>query len=72
MCIACGKLWIVVDNPVTLIKLIIFIALAGYSGTPLIKKSGIKPEMKVLLLGAPDNYFTLLDYDVSQQIITAK
>jgi hypothetical protein len=47
-------------------------ALAGYSGTPLIKKLGIKPEMKILLLNAPDNYFTLLDNDVSKQIITAK
>jgi hypothetical protein len=46
--------------------------LAGYSGTPLIKKLGIKPQMKVLLLNAPDNYFTLLDSDVSQQIITVK
>jgi hypothetical protein len=47
-------------------------ALAGYSGTPLIKKLGIKPEMKVLLLNAPDNYFTLLDSDVSKQIIAVK
>jgi hypothetical protein len=47
-------------------------ALAGYSGTPLIKKLGIKPEMKVLLLDAPENYFTLLDHDISQQIISGK
>jgi hypothetical protein len=32
----------------------------GYSGTPLLKKLGIKPEMKILLVDAPDNYFDLL------------
>ncbi len=47
-------------------------ASVGYSGTPLIKKLGIKPEMKILLLEAPENYFTLLEHNVSQQIITAK
>jgi hypothetical protein len=47
-------------------------ALAGYSGTPLIKKLGIKPEMKVLLLDAPENYFTLLENDVTDQVITGK
>jgi hypothetical protein len=30
-------------------------AMAGYSGTPLPKKLGIKPEMSVALLGAPKN-----------------
>jgi len=34
--------------------------LAGYSGTPLIKKLGIKEEMKVQLIGQPENYFDLL------------
>jgi hypothetical protein len=30
--------------------------LAGYSGTPLPKKLGIKPEAEVLLLDAPDGF----------------
>jgi hypothetical protein len=46
--------------------------LAGYSGTPLIKKLGIKPEMKILLLRTPNNYFDLLQQDVTHQSITAK
>ena len=40
---------------------------AGYSGTPLIKKLGITPEMKVLILHAPENYFQLLDANLSKQ-----
>jgi len=43
-------------------------ASAGYSGTPLLKKLGIKPEMKVLLIEQPDNYFELLDTDISDQL----
>jgi hypothetical protein len=35
-------------------------ATAGYSGTPLLKKLGIQPAMKLLLINAPDNYFALL------------
>jgi hypothetical protein len=34
-------------------------ATAGYSGTPLIKKLGIKPEMKLLLINQPPDYFEL-------------
>ena len=45
---------------------------AGYSGTPLIKKLGIKPETKILLLNAPDNYAELLDTDIRHQLITRK
>jgi hypothetical protein len=33
---------------------------AGYSGTPLAKKLGIKPGQRVALLGAPSNYRKLL------------
>jgi len=44
----------------------------GYSGTPLIKKLGIKPDTKVLLLNAPDNYTELLETDISHQLITGK
>ncbi len=33
---------------------------AGYSGTPLAKKLGIKPGMRVVALDAPGDYATLL------------
>ncbi len=33
---------------------------AGYSGTPLAKKLGIKPGFRVLTVGAPPNYRALL------------
>ena len=36
-------------------------AAAGYSGTPLPKKLGIKPGMRVLLVGAPDDVGATLD-----------
>jgi hypothetical protein len=45
---------------------------SGYSGTPLIKKLGIKPEMKVMLLNVPGNYSELLEADIAGQIITGK
>ncbi|OOQ61666.1 DUF3052 family protein [Mucilaginibacter pedocola] len=32
---------------------------AGYSGTPLAKKLGIKPGFKVLLINQPEHYFGL-------------
>lgn len=35
--------------------------MAGYSGTPLAKKLGIKEGSKVLLVGQPDGYAKLLD-----------
>jgi hypothetical protein len=41
---------------------------AGYSGTALLKKLGIKPEMKVLLIDAPVNYFELLETDITSQL----
>jgi hypothetical protein len=44
-------------------------ATAGYSGTPLLKKLGINPEMKVLLINKPDDYFNLLEADVSNQSV---
>jgi hypothetical protein len=40
----------------------------GYSGTPLLKKLGIKPEMKVMLLNQPDDYYTLLETNISDQL----
>ncbi|GAB2827944.1 hypothetical protein [Ferruginibacter profundus] len=47
-------------------------AATGYSGTPLLKKLGIKPEMKVLVLDMPDNYFDLLEQDISGQLVKGK
>lgn len=47
-------------------------ALAGYSGTPLIKKLGISPGMKVLLVNAPADYFELLQADISGQLVSSK
>ncbi|HEX2627585.1 MAG TPA: hypothetical protein VHM26_01190 [Chitinophagaceae bacterium] len=41
----------------------------GYSGTPLIKKLGITPPMKILLLNQPGNYYELLEADISKQLI---
>jgi hypothetical protein len=35
--------------------------MAGYSGTPLVKKLGIKSESEVLLVSAPDGYRHRLD-----------
>jgi len=32
---------------------------AGYSGTPLSKKLGIKPGFRIMLINAPEYYFTL-------------
>ncbi len=43
---------------------------AGYSGTPLPDKLGIKPGMKILLVNAPDNYSSLLNKDISKQLCT--
>jgi len=43
-------------------------ATAGYSGTPLLKKLGIQPQMKVMLIDQPDNYFELLESDIRNQV----
>ena len=42
-------------------------ATAGYSGTALIKKLGIKPEMKVLIINKPEDYYKLLEVDITDQ-----
>jgi hypothetical protein len=42
-------------------------ATVSYSGTPLLKKLGIKPEMKVLIINKPDDYFKLLEADINDQ-----
>lgn len=41
-------------------------ATAGYSDTSLIKKLGIKPGMKILLINAPPDYFDLLETDINE------
>ena len=41
---------------------------AGYSGTPLLKKLGFKPEMKVMLINEPNNYFALLEINIKEQL----
>ena len=41
--------------------------IAGYSDTALIKKLGIKPEMKVLIINKPDDYYKLLEVDITDQ-----
>jgi hypothetical protein len=41
---------------------------AGYSGTPLLKKLDVKPEYKMLVINPPDNYFELLETDVTDQL----
>ena len=43
-------------------------ATAGYSGTPLLKKLGLKEGLKVSLLHPPDDYWGLLEADLSAQI----
>jgi len=43
-------------------------ATSGYSGTPLIKKLGIKPGTKLLLIDAPKNYFDLLEEKITDQL----
>ncbi|MDF2187631.1 hypothetical protein [Paraflavitalea sp. CAU 1676] len=47
-------------------------ATTGYSGTPLLKKLGIKEAMKLWLLHAPDNYNQLLEADLSHQLVGKK
>lgn len=44
-------------------------ATAGYSGTPLLNKLGIKPGMKILLIGQPADYYSLLETKIKDQLI---
>ena len=44
---------------------------AGHSGTPLIKKLGIKPGFKLRLIGAPADYSGWLGQDISGQLCSA-
>lgn len=43
-------------------------ATSGYSGTPLVKKLGVKEDTKILLIHAPGNYASLLEQDISAQL----
>lgn len=47
-------------------------ATAGYSGTPLIKKLGLKDDHHIWLLHPPDDYFHWLEADVSAQVCGPK
>ena len=42
--------------------------MAGYSGTPLMKKLGIKEEMKLMIINAPENYSDILEHDIDAQL----
>ncbi len=44
---------------------------AGYSGTPLVKKLGIKTDFKLLLVNIPGNYWDLLE-TLPDNIVEAK
>ncbi|MBL7723152.1 MAG: hypothetical protein JNK27_03340 [Chitinophagaceae bacterium] len=44
-------------------------ATTGYSGTPLLKKLGIKPETKLLLINQPGDYYSLLEANVKDQLM---
>jgi len=43
-------------------------ATAGYSGTPLLKKLGIKPDMKIMLVNEPPDYYDLFEVNISDQL----
>jgi hypothetical protein len=47
-------------------------ATAGYSGTPLLKKLGIKEDTKVLVINAPEGYFDWLEQDIRPQLAGKK
>ena len=42
-------------------------SIAGYSGTPLLKKLGLKENLSIMLIDEPENYFALLENDISKQ-----
>ncbi len=44
-------------------------ATAGYSGTPLLQKLGIKPDMKILLVNPPPDYAQILQADIRKQVV---
>jgi hypothetical protein len=62
-----------VDKPVFRVnKPFSTMATAGYSGTPLLKKLGIKDGWKVRLIDAPEEYFGWLGADLSGRLCGAR
>ena len=45
---------------------------AGYSGTELLKKLGIKKDMKVLVINTPGDYIKLFSQDISGQLVRSE
>ena len=45
---------------------------AGYSGTPLLKKLGLKEGLRVRLLHPPEGYYEWLGTDLSSQICSSR
>ncbi len=43
--------------------------MAGYSATPLLKKLGIRDDMKIRLINEPENYFELIEKNISNQLV---
>jgi len=43
-------------------------ATSGYSGTPLLKKLGIKPTMKLMLINQPTEYYDWLEVNLHDQL----
>jgi alanyl-tRNA synthetase len=41
---------------------------SGYSGTPLIQKLGLQEHMRVRLIKPPNNYFELIEKDITTQL----
>ena len=55
-------------DPWLIINSIDTMATAGYSGTPLLKKLGLKEGFRIRLIHPPDDYFQWLDADLSAQL----
>jgi len=55
----------------TVLRIFIIMATAGYSGTPLLKKLGLKEGLKVRLINPPKDYFKLLAADIAAQLCPA-
>lgn len=43
-------------------------ATAGYSGTPLAKKLGLSPGLKIRLVHPPEDYFSFFEADLTPQL----
>lgn len=46
--------------------------MSGYSGTPLLKKLGISPATRLLVLNAPGDYTEIVETDLSEQFVPAR